>query len=97
MQAFEENLSKITFEVFDSIFGAELSSTILKNIKDFSVNGIIEFFTETLPRILDSAGSMIIEDLVLETLYMKSGIELERKKSNTFRDYVITLEHKLEK
>ena len=97
MQVFEENLSKITFEVFDNIFGAELSSTLLKNIKESSVNGIIEFFTETLPIILDPEGSLIIEDLVLETLYMKSGIELERKKSDTFRDYVIALEYKLEK
>jgi len=80
----------------DNIFGAKLSLTILENIKEYSVSGMNEFFTETLPLILDSTGSIIIEDLVRETLYAKSDIELERMKSNTFGDYIISLKQELE-
>ena len=73
MQSFEQVLSKTTFEVFNNIFGAELSLSILQNVQEFSVNGIVDFFTKRLPQIIEPSGSMIIEDLVLETLYINSG------------------------
>ena len=50
----------------------------------------IRALADSLPKILGT-GSVIIEDLILETLYSKLGCQLQWKKDCRFPDYIAEL------
>jgi hypothetical protein len=80
-----ENLVLDTInEVIKNIFDDEVAEMLLKYINENSSGDIDEKlrrFEESLPKILGS-GAVIIEDLILETLYSKLGIQLEHKRKS---------------
>lgn len=90
-------LTETISEVLRNIFEVETSSLIIGYLdkngqKKF--NEKVKFFAELLPKIL-GIGSSIIEDLVLENMYLKYGLELQRKKGVGFVKYLTDLEEAL--
>jgi len=77
-------------EVINNVFEDGTSKIILKFL-DENESGTIDQkaknFASALPEILGS-GSVIIEDLILETLYSKLGLEFRWKEDYRFHDYV---------
>ena len=79
-------------EVIRNIFDDEVAEMLLSFLKENSSMNLEEklrFFEESLPKILGS-GAIIIEDLILETLYSKLGIKFEQKRKS-FTEYVLDL------
>jgi len=88
-----ENLILDTInEVIRNIFDDEVAGMLLKYVSENSSGDIDERlrrFEESLPKILGS-GAVIIEDLILETLYSKLGIQLDHKRKS-FTDCITRL------
>ncbi|RJS91060.1 hypothetical protein CW705_04460 [Candidatus Bathyarchaeota archaeon] len=79
-------------EVIRNIFDDEVAEMLLGFLKEnssMSFEEKLRFFEESLPKILGS-GAVIIEDLILETLYSKLGIKFEQKRKS-FTEYVLDL------
>jgi len=79
-------------EVIRNVFEGETAEIILQCLKEKEndpkkIEERVQTFTDALPKIL-GVGAIIIEDLILETLYSKYGLELVRKKDYTFTYYV---------
>jgi len=80
-------------EVVRNVFDDKTAHIILKSFKDSSSEKLderLQIFTDTLSKIL-GVGSIIIQDLILESLYSKFGLELQRKKDYTFEEYILEL------
>lgn len=80
-------------EVVRNVFDDRTAEIILESYKDSSSEKMgerIQIFTDTLSKIL-GVGSIIIQDLILESLYSKFGLELQRKKDYTFAEYILEL------
>ena len=93
MRRFNDILVETIDEVLRDTLEDEKAEIILKYFKDTSskkVDEKLQIFTDALPKIL-GAGSVIIEDLILETLYSKFQLELKRKKDYTFAEYIMEL------
>ena len=80
-------------EVLINIFGKKTFNKILLIMKS---NYALEWkeipkrskeFSVVLHQILGT-GSIIVEDLIIESLYNNLGIELPRKKDSSFSDYI---------
>ena len=87
-------------EIMINVFGKETFSKILLTLKR---NYNLEWkeiprrskeFCLALQQILGS-GSMIIEDLIVESLYDNLGVKLTRKKNSSFADYISELTKKI--
>ena len=80
-------------EVVRNVFDDKTAEMILESYKDSSSEKLderLQMFTDTLSKIL-GVGSIIIQDLILESLYSKFGLELQRKKDYTFAEYILEL------
>ena len=80
-------------EVIRNVFDDKTAEIILESYKDSSSEKLderLQMFTDTLSKIL-GVGSIIIQDLILESLYSKFGLELQRKKDYTFAEYILEL------
>jgi len=86
-------------DVFNKVFGENSAKTILRHVKKSSslkwgeIPRRIEAFAGALQENLGQ-GAFIIEDLILETLYPKLGLEFKWKKGYSFVDYIEELRQK---
>ena len=90
---FDEVFEETVDEVIKNVFEDKAAKTILvyfneSNSQEFEQK--VRALTGSLPKIL-GAGSVIIEDLILEALYLKYGLELRRRKGYGFRNYIMEL------
>ena len=71
-------------EVIRNIFDDDIAKTLLSYLDEnnsLTIDEKLKIFEESLPKILGS-GAVIIEDLILETLYSKLGIKFEQKRKS---------------
>lgn len=86
-------ISDVAEEVMLGIFGRRALENIIRVLRErygIDLNEISDkphIFSEAMRRII-GAGSIIIEDLIIENLYMKTGLEFRWKKGYSFPDYV---------
>jgi len=79
-------------EVIRNIFDDDIARILLSYFDEdnsLTIDDKLRNFEEDLPKILGS-GAVIIEDLILETLYSKLGIKLEQKRKS-FTEYITDL------
>jgi len=86
-------ISGVAEEVMLNIFGRKALDNILRAMREKYFLDLEEMperpdvFSEALRRII-GVGSVIIEDLIVENLYMKIGLEFRWKKNYVFSDYI---------
>lgn len=94
MLSFEDTVKQTIKEIIRNVFeDDEVVESIFQYFQKASSNVMDEnaqILTDTLPKILGS-GSIIIEDLILETLYSKYNLDLIRRKDYRFADYLTDL------
>ena len=79
--------------ILENIFGKKGKESLLHamekrySLKRGEILDNVQGFADALHEILGS-GSVIIEDLILETVYAKLNVEFEWKKDYRFSDYV---------
>jgi len=83
-----ETINEVIRNIFDDDIARILLSYFDEN-NSLTIDEKLKKFEEDLPKILGS-GAVIIEDLVLETLYSKIGIKLEQKRKS-FSKYITDL------
>ena len=91
--SFDDIVTEAIAEVIENIFEDGTSKIILKFLDEDEKGTIdqkVKNFAAALPEILGS-GSVIIEDLILEKLYSKLGLEFRWKEDYRFHDYIIEL------
>ena len=96
IMSFDDIVTKTIIDVIRNVFKDDTAEVILEYFKDHNSKKLDErlrIFTDDLPKILGT-GSVIIEDLILETLYSKFESELKWKKDYRFEKYVIELGNK---
>ena len=81
-----ETIEEIIRNVFEDNETAELILHCLNSNTDKPLDERLQIFTAALPKIL-GLGYVIIEDLILETLYSKYGLTSVFKKDN-FASYI---------
>lgn len=99
MPTFDDMVMQTIDEVVRNVFDDEIAETIFQRSTRSGSGGVdntVRAFADSLPKILGT-GSVIIEDLILETLYSRLGLELERKKEYGFTEYVVELKKRTEK
>jgi len=90
---FDDVFDETVDEVIKNVFEDKAAKSILGHFTGSNseeLDGKVKVLTDSLPKIL-GAGFVIIEDLILETLYLKYGSELKRKKGYGFRNYIMEL------
>lgn len=94
MLIFKDTVRQTIEEIIRNVFeDDETAETIFQYLNKISTNAPdndAQIFTDALPKIFGS-GSIIIEDLILETLYSKYELDIVWKKDYTFADYVMEL------
>jgi len=93
MPTFDDVVMQTIDEVVRNVFDNEIAKTIFRySTKNGSeeVDGRVQAFADSLPKVLGT-GSVIVEDLILETLHSRLGFELEWKKDYRFPDYIAEL------
>ena len=94
MLSFEDNVKQTIKEIIRNVFeDDEVVESIFQYFTKTSTNVIDEnaqIMTDALPKVLGS-GSIIIEDLILETLYSKYNLDIVWKKDYRFADYLTDL------
>jgi hypothetical protein len=94
MLSFEDTVKQTIKEIIRNLFeDDEVVESIFQYFNQTSSNENDEnaqILTDTLPKILGS-GSIIIEDLILETLYSKYNLDIVWKKDYRFADYLTDL------
>jgi len=91
MLSFDDILAETIDEVVKNVFEKDIAKIVLKYLKKNSskkLNKRVRILADALPKILGES-SVIIEDLILETLYSKCGLELKWKRNYRFADYVL--------
>jgi len=98
MQSFSYVLVDTIQEVIRNVFDDEIAQTILKYVEEKSPDRLeerVRVFSKVLPDVLGK-GAIIIEDLILETLYQKYGMKPQWKRDHRFPDYVLELSKETE-
>ena len=94
MLSFEDTVKQTIKEIIGNVFeDDEVVESIFQYFNKTRSNAMDEnaqILTDTLPKILGS-GSIIIEDLILETLYSKYNLDIVWKKDYHFADYLTDL------
>ena len=86
-------------DVLRQVFGENSAKILLRHVKKSSslkweeIPKRAQVFSDALRNILGSGG-VIIEDLILETLYSKLELEFKWKKGYRFSDYIKELRSK---
>jgi len=95
---FDDVFMETIKEVIDNIFDGETSEIIFGYLKESGSrhpDETAQVFANVLPKIL-GVGHVIIEDLIIETLYSKYGRKLQWKKGYGFKDYILELMNQTE-
>ena len=91
IKSFDDTFTETIGEVLKNIFEDDTSNIIMdyleKNSAGKHINEKAQIFSKIIPKIL-GVGSVIIEDLIIETLSSKYGLSLQKKNGYTFIDYV---------
>ena len=93
MQRLERLIMNTINDVIREVFNDEVAKILFDNF--FKNNSSVPFdqklraFEDSLPKILGS-GAIIIEDLILETLYSRLGVKFEREEKS-FTDSIMEL------
>ena len=90
---FDDVVVQTIDEVVRNVFEDEIAETIFRYSRRSipgKVDDKVQAFADSLPKVLGT-GSVIIEDLILETLCSRLGFELEWKKDYRFPDYIAEL------
>ena len=93
MQRLERLIMNTINDVIREVFNEEVARILFDNC--FKNNSSVPFdqklraFEDSLPKILGS-GAIIIEDLILETLYSRLGVKFEREEKS-FTDSIMEL------
>ncbi|RLI49356.1 MAG: hypothetical protein DRP09_20720, partial [Candidatus Thorarchaeota archaeon] len=93
MQRLERLIMNTINDVIREVFNDEVAKILFDNF--FEKNSSMPFdqklraFEDSLPKILGS-GAIIIEDLILETLYSRLGVKFEREEKS-FTDSIMEL------
>ena len=94
MLSFEDTVKQTIKEIIRNVFeDDEVVESIFQYFNKTSTNVIDEnaqILSHALPKVLGS-GSIIIEDLILETLYSKYNLDIVWKKDYRFTDYLTDL------
>jgi hypothetical protein len=94
MLSFEDTVKQTITEIIRNVFeDEELVDSIFQYFQKASsirMDENAQIMADALPKILGS-GAVIIEDLILETLYLKYNLDIVRKKDYRFADYLIEL------
>ena len=97
MQRFNDVLVETIDEIIRNVFEDEIAKIIFRYLKTGSpLDKKVQIFSDVLPKILGE-GHIIIEDLILETLYSKYKLELKWKKDYSFTDYIMDLSKQVKK
>ncbi len=93
----EQNCDRLVLKTIEdvliNVFGAKTFEKMVRVMEEnFSINWDeiphkSEVFSRALKEML-GVGSIIIEDLIIEILYINFGLELRWKKGFTFSDYI---------
>lgn len=89
----DKMISGVVREVMLSIFGKKGFEGVMRvmrekyNLDIDEVSNKPHIFSEALHEII-GVGSVIIEDLIIENLYMRAGLEILWKKGYKFSDYI---------
>ncbi len=90
---FDDVFNETVDEVIKNVFEDKAAKSILGHFTESNSEELdekVKVLTDSLPKIL-GAGFVIVEDLILETLYLKCGRELKRRKGHGFRSYIMEL------
>jgi hypothetical protein len=94
MLSFEDTVKQTIKETIRNVFEddevVDLLFQYFHKASSKAIDEKIQILTDSLPKILGS-GSIIIEDLILETLYSKYNLDFVWKKNYRFADYFIEL------
>lgn len=93
MPSFNDTIMETIEEVMRDVLDDDKAEIIIQYLDKSSSKMLderIEIFADALPKILD-VGHIIIEDLILETLYSKYGLDLVRNSDHKFTDYIMEL------
>lgn len=94
-------IGDVAEEVMLNIFGRKALESILRAMREkyfLDIDEIAErpqIFSEALRRII-GVGSVIIEDLIIENLHIKMGLEFKWRKGYNFADYINEIKGLLE-
>ena len=90
MSQFNDILTGTIDEVVRNIFKDKTAKVILQYLEEGipgKIDDEVQSFANSLPEILGS-GSVIIEDLILETLHSKLGLKSKLRKEYSFTEQV---------
>ena len=93
MPTFDDVVIQTIDEVVRNVFEDETAETIFRYSREKGSEKVVDTIralADSLPKILGT-GSVIVEDLILETLYSKLGCQLQWKKDYRFPDYIAEL------
>lgn len=86
-------ISRVAKEVMLSIFGRKSLDNIIQIMRERygldldEISSKPRLFSEVMRKII-GVSSIIIEDLIIENLYMKVGLKIHWKKGYSFPDYI---------
>jgi len=86
-------ISGVVEEVMSNIFGRKALCSILQFMREKygldldEVPNKPQLFSEAMRKII-GVGSIVIEDLIIENLYVKIGLNFRWKKGYSFPDYI---------
>jgi len=91
-RSFDDLLLETMDDVLKQVFGEEPAKVILKHIKkryslEEEIPERVDVFSDALCKILGS-GSVLIENLILKSLYSKLELKFEEKEGYEFSDYI---------
>ncbi len=94
-ELFLRTLDEVLTDVFSEKSVKKIFSTMesVYQLKKEDIPDNTHLLSRTLERIIGT-GHLIIEDLVVENLYNKNGLDYENKKGYSFEDYIEELKNK---
>ncbi len=94
-ELFLRTLDEVLTDVFSEKSVDEIFSTMenVYQLKKEDIPDNTHLLSKTLERIIGT-GHLIIEDLVVENLYFKNGLDYENKKGYSFQDYIEELKNR---
>lgn len=99
MPSFNDTVMETIEEVMREVLKDDKAEIIIQYLDESSSKMLderIEIFADALPKILN-VGHVIIEDLILETLYSKYELDLVWKSDYKFTDYIMELRKQIKR
>ena len=94
-ELFLRTLDEVLTDVFSKKSVDDIFSTMesVYHLKKEDIPDNTHLLSKTLEKIIGT-GHLIIEDLVVENLYVKNGLDYENKKGYGFQDYIEDLKNR---